>query len=529
MKKLFLGCVALAFSMNVFAQYEGTYFDQRIGHGSDSIEVRQNVSLFSEYMSKQEYTEAYQYWKYLMEKAPIARLDTYTNGAAMLGKLIESAPDKETKTKYLNELLELYDIRLKNAELLNQCADISPKTTRGPVLCRKAFDYSHYANGVYDDYSIEKAYNNFTEGINLVNDDPSIEVEAFVLTEYFTTSYNRYQADNDGFREQFLNDYILCRDVCEKMLAKASETSDSEYAKSIVSYYDPTYNWVNGTFAYSQAADSSKIIPIYEKRVEENENDLAYLKSAIRVLQDNYCDDKEIYFKASKYAYQIQPADYSAIGVAASYVSENNVDEALKYYNQAVELSKTDSQKADICYEIASILGRKGMLDKAEPYLAQAESLVPSYKGKCDLYRARRDASMQQFESAIAFAKKAGNEDPSISGTALRLSQEIMEYQVNWEKWDAERKAAIERQRQLEEEQARLRAQEEARRKAEQQAAAQAARNRENAAQRQARERQNAAARAEYDRRMAEYRRQRAAYDAQVAKQKRLDDFWRGR
>jgi len=529
MKKLFLGFVALTSSVGVFAQYEGTYFDQRIGHGSDSIEVRQNVALFSQFMESKEYLEAYKYWSFLMEKAPIARLDTYTNGATMLGELIKMSPDKETKTKYLNELMGLYDTRLKNAELLNQCADIRPKTTRGPVLCRKAFDYAIYADGVYDDYSLNKAYNNFTEGINLVNEDPSIEIEAFVLNKYFETSYNRYQADNDGFREQFVNDYILCRDVCEKMLAKASETTDTNYAKSIVDYYDPTYNWVNGTFAYSQAADSSKIIPIYELRVEEKKNDLAYLKSAIRVLQDNYLDDTEIYFKASKYAYNIKPEYYSAIGVAASYVSENNMDEALKYYNQAVELSNDSIQKADISYEIANVLGRKGMLDKAEPYLAQAESFSPLYKGKCDLYRARRDASVQKFDSAIAYANKAGTEDPSIYGTAQRLSQEIKEYQVNWEKWDAERKEAIERQRKLEEEQARLRAQEEARRKAEQQAAAQAARNRENAAQRQARERQNAAARAEYDRRMAEYRRQKAAYDAQVAKQKRLDDFWRGR
>ncbi len=528
MKKILIGLAALASSANGFAQYENTVFDDRIGHGSDSIEVRQNVSLFTIAMQEKKYNDAYEYWKYIIEKAPIARLDTYTKGATMFEKLIEESQDKETKAKYLTELLGLYDTRLENATFLNQCADISPKTTRGPVLCRKAYDYAHYANGVFDDYTLEKAYDNFTEGINLVNEDPSIEIEAFVLTEYFLTSYKRYQADTNGFREQFINDYILCRDVCEKMLAKANETEDRAMAEYIVSVYDPTYNYVNGSFAYSQAADKEQLIAIYEKRVEEKKDDLAYLQSAIRVLQDNYCDDTDIYFKAAKYAYDIKPEYYSAIGVAAGYVHENNIDEALKYYNEAVDLCEEDSKKADICYEIANVLGRKGMVDKAEPYLARTEMFNPAFKGKCDLYRARRDASERKFDSAIAFAKQAGEEDPSILGTAQRLAESIQDWKVSYEKYEAEQRAALEQQRKLEAEQARLRAQREAQLKAEQQAAA-AARARENDAQRRAREQQNAAARAEYERKMAEYRRQKAAYDAQVARQKKLDDFWRGR
>ncbi len=526
MKKIILTTAALALSFNVFAQYEGTYFDDRIGHGSDSIEVRQNVSLFTIAMQDKKYDEAIEYWQYIIEKAPIARLDTYTKGAVMFEKLIEGTDDKEKKVNYLNQLLGIYDTRLANAELLNQCADISPKTTRGPVLCRKAYDYAHYANGIFDDYTLEKAYDNFTEGINLVNEDPSIEIESFVLTEYFLTSYKRYQADA-GFREQFINDYILCRDVCEKMLAKANETDNKAMSEYIVKSYDPVYNYVNNSFAYSQAADKDQLVAMYENRIDEKKDDAKYLKSALRVLQDNYCEDTEVYLRAAKYAYDIQPDYFSTLALATGMV-KTDMDEAIKYYNEAIELCEDNNKKADICYDIASLLGRNGMLSKAEPYLLKTESLKPEYKGRCDLYRARRDASEKKFDSALTYAKLAGEEDPSIQGTAQRLTETIIDWKASLEKYEAEQRAALEKQRQIEAEQARLRAQREAQLKAEQQAAA-AAKAKENAAQRQAREQQNAAAKAEYERKMAEYRKQKAAYDAQMAKQKKLDDFWKGR
>ena len=91
-----------------------------------------------------------------------------------------------------------------------------------------------------------------------------------------------------------------------------------------------------------------------------------------------------------------------------------------------------------------------------------------------------------------------------------------------------QQKAEQERLAQIRAEQERLRAAREAQLRAEQQQAA-AARAKENAQARAAREAANAKAKAEYDRKMAEYNKRKAEYDAQVARQKKLDDFWKGK
>ena len=195
----------------------------------------------------------------------------------------------------------------------------------------------------------------------------------------------------------------------------------------------------------------------------------------------------------------------------------------MEYYNKALELTP-DNDKPEMAYEIANVLGRKGQISKAEPFLTETEQLDPTYKGKCDLYRARKEASEKNLDQAIMFARKAGEEDPSISGTATRLIEQIETYKVKMAEYEAQQKAERERLAAIE-----------AQRKKEREAyeaAQRAAAERAKAAQGQKKaeiDAENARRKAEYDRKMAEYNKKKAEYDAQMARQKKLDDFWKGK
>lgn len=525
-KKILSVLTILAAAMPAFAQYEGTEVYDRVA-GPDSLEALQNLTLLDQNMQSKAYNEAYENFKFLIEKTPYAQLGIYSKGADLLKQMIQSAPDKDTKRKYFDELMNLYDLRIKNAEGLNSFCKPKDRTTPGPFLCRKAYFYSQFGKDIFDDYSIEKAYNNYTEGINLVNDDPSMEIEYFVLQDYFSLSYQRYGADKEGFGEQFLNDYLLCSNVCEKMLAHANEVENPEEAQNIVQRYDPTYNWANQAFASSDVANRDQILAIYEPKIESNKDNINYLRSAIRIMASNQCDDSEIYFKASEYANAISPDANSSIGMGAAALNNNQVDDAINYYNKAIELT-SDKEKAATAYEIANVLGRKGQISRAEPFLAQTEQFDSSYKGKCDLYRARKEASEKNLDSAIAYARQAGEEDPSISGTANRLIEQIQTYKSQMAEYEAKVKAERERQAALAAQQAKQRAEYEA---AQREAAerARAAKASNNAAKQKEIEAENARRKAEYDRKMAEYNKKKAEYDAQIARQKKLDDFWKGK
>lgn len=241
LKKIFIACGMLA-ALPAMAQYEGTTVYDRIGHGEDSINTLGNIVLYKDYYKAKDYMSAYGPWKEVLEKAPCAEVSTYAYGAAIVANVLVKEADMAKKKTYFNELMNLYDTRLKNLDALNSFTKPNKRATKGDILARKAFDYAYYGAGVADNYSLDNAYKQFREAIDLINADGAKEVPGFVLDKFFEISYQKYVADNAGFREQFLQDYLESREACEKMLGLANEAEDSVEAQKIVAQYDPTLN-----------------------------------------------------------------------------------------------------------------------------------------------------------------------------------------------------------------------------------------------------------------------------------------------
>lgn len=440
------------FSGVVMAQYEGTTFEDRIGTGEDSLLTRQNLSLFQSAISNSSWTEAYEVWKPILEKAPFAQLGVYTNGAYMLANLIFNEKDVEKKRVYFNDLMWLYDLRLQNLEGLNsfQRTDRT-KATRGDVIARKAYDYAVYGPTCDPTFTLKKSYDMFTEGINLIKEQGGREVEGFVLQAFFVTSDALYKKDNNGFREQYLQDYLSSREVCYNMVQLAKEETDSVRARQIVEKYDAPYNTIETLFAQSKAADRDQIIAIFTPKVEANKNDLAYLKGALTVMAANDCDDTPVYYKAAKYAYAIEPTYESAIGTAQSYSSEGKVAESLQYYNKAIELCNTDVQRGQISLRVAMALRKSGDYTTAFKYLDRALEYNADLEGMCYMQRANIATKQKNYTEAKAYCDKAAAADITLTGPAARLKSSIQTVEAHnaeylrqkaaYDKQEAERKA----------------------------------------------------------------------------------------
>lgn len=411
------------------AQYEGTSVYDRIGHGQDSIDVLNNLVLYRDYYNAKDWASAYEPWKQVLTKAPFAQVGIYAYGAAILGNLIINTTDAAQKKVYFNELMDLYDTRLKNLDGLNSFTSENAQATKGDVVARKAFDYAYYGQGVADDFSVDKAYTMFREGIDMIKEEGAKEIPGFVLDKFFDISYQKYVADNQGFRAQFLQDYLESREVCEKMLELANQAQDQQAAQKIVAQYDPTLNRIETIFAQSKAADRDQIIAIFTPKIEENKGNLAYLKSALVLLASNDCDDTDVYYKAAEYAYNIEPSYESAIGMAQKLNKAGKTAESVQYYDKALELCQTESTKANISLKIASALSKSGNTNGAFSYLDKAVNYNNAVTGKTYLMRAQILAKQKKFTEAADFCTKAAEADISISGTANRLKASIIDVQ----------------------------------------------------------------------------------------------------
>ena len=85
----------------VFAQ-KGVEDGSRFGHGQDSLNCLQNISIYTEYVKTNNFKDAYPSWKAVFDEAPWAQIATYTNGAKILRALIAAEKDGAKQKEYFN-------------------------------------------------------------------------------------------------------------------------------------------------------------------------------------------------------------------------------------------------------------------------------------------------------------------------------------------------------------------------------------------------------------------------------------------
>ncbi len=424
MKSKFILSIVLA-SVSLFAsaqKYAGTQLYDRIGHGQDSIEVMNNLSLYQEAFKARNYAEALPYWKIVFEKAPMAQNRLYTDGAWILETLIPQQTDTAKKQEYFDLLMKVYDQRLANLKDLNSIAKPQYQYTEGYVICRKAYDFANY-NPNPDN---EKAYEMFRSGIN----DVGLNTEAFVLYSFIQCSYNRYMKDKtDQKREDFIRDYMECNDICEKLLEQAKAyVDDTIKAQKIVNNYYPTQELCNNLFVKSGAADCASLEKIYSKKVEDNKTNLEYLNGVLKVLSFFECDSSATYYTASEYAYQLSKTPRAAIGIAQKMYKNGDMEGALRYFQDAIDMEQDPIKKSRYALSVAAILYRSGNVGKCRQYCNETLKLDPT-NGNAWLLIAdcvARSASGDHFEKskyyclAMDKCNRAKAVDPSCASKANR-------------------------------------------------------------------------------------------------------------
>ena len=277
--KLALAALVASFSGSAFAQYEGTSWEQRIGTGQDSIDTRQNLSIFQMSYENKEWQEAYTAWKAIIEKAPCAQKGVYTKGAFVLYNLIALENQKEKaqqdslkKIQYFNDLMMLFDTRAKNLDALNSFEAEKGRSTLGDVLSLKADYYNWTAPTVAGcGYTLNKSYDNYSQAIKMINEKGGREIEGSMLQNFFLVSDAMYKSNPNAMRERYLQDYLDSKDACEKMLQLAKEAQaegDTTRAEQLLQKYDGPLAFIEQTFTQSGAADREQIINVYTKKLD---------------------------------------------------------------------------------------------------------------------------------------------------------------------------------------------------------------------------------------------------------------------
>ena len=213
MKKSFLMISLLALSaMTAFAQ-KGVEDGSRFGHGQDSINCLNNISIYSEYVKTNNFEEAYEPWKKVFQEAPYAQAATYTRGIVILKNLISKSKELEPRKEKADELMAVYDQYIKCIPQLNLILKNPLKEYR--ILGQKAHDYITY----YPRMDARQARQMLMTSL----DAGGIDSEYYLLGDLMKISSAIFKAD-ENFREDFIQDYLYASELIANIYGIASSS-----------------------------------------------------------------------------------------------------------------------------------------------------------------------------------------------------------------------------------------------------------------------------------------------------------------
>ena len=385
MKKLFLALIAFV-AMTANAQ-NGVSNPYRFGQGEDSTRCIQSISIMNTNVKNKDYKVAYDAWKVLFDEFPVARVDTYTNGIKILTDFIAKEADPAKKEEYIDMLMAVYDQQIKYLEQLQ--AITKTKLSEGQILGRKAIDLIKYRK----DTPAEEVYDMLAKSV-AIEQGQSEYVVTELFMKYSGLKYKNDKSHGEQIIEDYLNASVYIVDVLdkyhdniEKCLQKYAEEGDpkdsinaGKYGKMIDASRVAKSN-IDAYFINSGAASCEDLDRIYAPLIEENKGNIEYLNKVITVMAMLRCTNQDAYLAASEYAFEIDPNPTSkaAMGCGYRYFKKGDIDKAMEYFDRAIELEASVTNKSELCYKVADIYYNLNKYGKARSYAQKALALNSKY------------------------------------------------------------------------------------------------------------------------------------------------------
>ncbi len=340
--------VVLAISI-VFGQ-KGAEDGSRFGHGEDSIRCIKNLSLYREYAKQKNYELALEPWIIVYSECPKATKYIYIDGIKMISGVIKKEQDTEQKKVLIDSMMRIHDKRMKNYN------------EKGKVLGYKGLDFLKYS---------ERNAENFKIGYSFLK--KSIELQKYkssapaVLTCMQTSSSLFKAGEIEG--EQVVEDYSIIYEIAEYVITnKKKGWQNMEKAKPSI----------DKIFEESGAAQCENLVPLYTKKFEETPEGIEFLNKSTTLLRATGCNEEKLFFALINKLNSLAPTADLASELAKLSNKNKKLEEAARYYKQAIELEVDDKRKANFYLELGDVIRRLGNLSQARTYALNSIELDPA-------------------------------------------------------------------------------------------------------------------------------------------------------
>lgn len=443
MKKIIIAAILLVFTGSLFAQCPSKY-------GADSVKCREQVSLFDMTYKAKNYKEAYESWRYIVTSCPCAWDGVFTRANTLIESLIKDEQDSLRREQLIDTLIYSYDVR-------NEA--FPDKFSKGSCMGFKAFYQMKYrAKGRTPD-EMMPILNQFIQSVELEKEktQPNIWDKYFQLATWVTKAKKdtSYVIDAYGRATDYLdisiNNALVkyesqvanLEDLNAKLEAgtldrmeydkqsKAIIADTARQMKLVSNYRTILAKMEKGVAPY---ASCEVLEELYSQKLPTVKDDISAVNKMITTMSKSGCITNPTFKEALEIVHKTNPNRGTAywMGMLSlrSYGNEKDnseLDKAITYFQDAVNLSETNEQKADANFMLAVAYQTKLAYSearaaayaalKAQPNMGKAYILIgklyATSGGRCsgeDIPLACSWAAADKYAKAAAVDPSCANE-----------------------------------------------------------------------------------------------------------------------
>lgn len=329
----------------------------------DSLRCLEKISEFRIHYEQKNYLDAYAAWQHVVNgcKPEWQWQGVWAHAQVMFDNLIRNEKDSLRKEQYIDTLLWVFDVRHLN---------MPSKYTAGADLGAKAFNTMRYRSKNYRD-----AMDWFVQSVDLEKEktqpyiwetyfktaaaivkqakDTSILINAYEqATEFIElgiiASYKKYESVLPHFANldsAFAKEQINKIEY-DKRFKRLSTDTAAELKR--IAMYEKTL--VNIEKIFMPYAPCHVLEAVYAKKLEDNRDNLQVLKKMVLTMSRANCITSQVFIDALGIVHKAEPSAQTAYLMGNLSLKNNEVDNAIVYYEEAINLYETNEQKVDPYY-----------------------------------------------------------------------------------------------------------------------------------------------------------------------------------
>jgi len=404
--------IVLLISVAAMALFTGSKVSAQGKFGPDSAECIKYLSYYTEYYKQKNYDAALPNWRKAYSLCPpTARYSMLSDGTTLLRQVIQkNSKDAVYRMKLVDSLMTIYDQRV----------EFWPKYAVSS-LNNKALDMYNY---------MKNDPERLLAGLNDVVAQTKEKTRANIFLFQLNTAVDLYR-EGTLDPEKVINIY----EDAVKYLGMMTPKNDTE-KRSI----EKTVEDVESLFITSQVASCDNLITLFGPRYEADPQNLDLAKNIVRMMgMTEGCTDNDLFLNAVTTMHNMEPSHTSAYYLYKLYAGRADVENAVKYMEEAVASAESDNiTDGGYYYELAAFCFKNGKSAQAFNYAQKVGDLDPSLAGKAYMLMGTVWGSIvcpgndieqrAKYWVAVDYMTKAKNADETLAEDANNYIRQYASY-----------------------------------------------------------------------------------------------------